>query len=82
VDASPPGPYLPGQIVALTAIPSRGWRFERWSGGLDSTDNPVYLPVQQNLAVTAGFVRSDNVYLPQIAQRSPGKVTGTSGSCE
>ncbi len=42
--------------VKLEAIPEVDWRFEGWSGGLESTMNPLYLNLSANTSVRAVFV--------------------------
>ncbi len=45
--ADPPGPYTPGQVVTLTAIPDEGFQFVEWEisetvvGAADSQTNPT-----------------------------------------
>ena len=43
--------------IELTATPSEGWVFSKWSGDIDSTENPVSLTVNDNKEVTAVFKR-------------------------
>jgi chitinase len=50
--------YQKNNIVTLTAIPAPGttWKFDRWSGAVSGTQNPITLRVSGNAAVTASFV--------------------------
>ncbi|MBK1877957.1 LamG-like jellyroll fold domain-containing protein [Pelagicoccus mobilis] len=51
--------YQAGQQVTLTATPNSGWVFDRWSGDLDSTDNPLSVTVAGDLSATAVFTPVD-----------------------
>ena len=50
--------YQKNNIVTLTAIPAPGTdsTFDRWSGAVSGTQNPITLRVAGNAAVTATFV--------------------------
>jgi len=50
------GTYTAGTQVTLTATPASGWRFDRWSGSISSTSNPVTITMDGNKSVTANFV--------------------------
>jgi len=47
--------YLYGDAVTLTATPDAGWRFDGWSGDLESAANPTTLMMDDSKAVTATF---------------------------
>ncbi len=47
--------YKQGDEVILSAVPSIGFRFERWSGDLESTDNPVMVVMDAHKKVVAEF---------------------------
>lgn len=47
--------YLHGSVVTLTAAPDGGWCFDRWSGGLSGTTNPITMAVTADETVTATF---------------------------
>lgn len=49
--------YANGTIVTLTATPRSGWRFVKWGGDVDTTDNPLVRTLKRDLDVTAGFQR-------------------------
>jgi hypothetical protein len=67
--------YIVGQTVNLTATPIDGFEFERWEGGIESTDNPVALTVAEEQAeVMAVFVESPRFSLA-VSSSPPG--TGT-----
>jgi uncharacterized repeat protein (TIGR02543 family) len=50
--------YHYGDTVTLTAIPSTGWTFSAWSGGLTGSVNPATLTIQGNTTVTATFTQA------------------------
>ena len=52
-----------GSSVTITAIPNSKYLFENWSNG--STENPLTITINQNLSLTANFVKKisfDNKY--------------------
>lgn len=52
------GPYHAlAEEFNITAHPSTGWAFERWSGSLSSTNNPLLVRQDENVAITAVFKR-------------------------
>ena len=46
-------------VVELTAVPSNGWRFVDWGGGVTSTDEVVTVTVDGEVNVTVTFERID-----------------------
>jgi len=44
--------------LQLTAIPNPNWSFSHWSGGVESTDNPLQFTLAQNTEIFANFVIS------------------------
>ncbi len=52
----PGGTYDSGTIVALTAHPAAGWRFDRWGEDLSSVANPARVTMNSSLDVVAVFV--------------------------
>ena len=60
VDLNNTGPYHFGDVVQLSAVPSVGWSFGSWSGGLSGSANPATLTITGNMAVNATFTQ--NVY--------------------
>ncbi len=55
VPATATYPY--GSNVRLTAVPSPGYEFVRWSGAVASFENPVDVPILGDTALTAHFNR-------------------------
>jgi len=51
----PGGLYLEGTEVLLVAEPAPGWRFVRWEGDADGSDNPATLVVAGDQVVNAVF---------------------------
>ena len=49
--------YEVGSQVELSATPATGWEFEQWTGGIESTENPVTINLNEAKEVTAVFVR-------------------------
>lgn len=60
--------YIYGDVVTLTATPGPGWSFARWTGDLETTDNPLELVLQADTLITATFTEHDYsiVYLPLV----------------
>jgi hypothetical protein len=51
-----PGAELhPGEGMTLTAIPAAGWRFERWSGDIAGTANPLSISLREKQTCIAVF---------------------------
>jgi uncharacterized repeat protein (TIGR02543 family) len=57
--------YIHGTQVTLEAVPDLGWHFAGWSGDLDGAENPTSITVEDDMSITARFVR--RVYLPLVA---------------
>lgn len=55
--------YTSGDTVVLTAVPVAGWRFIGWSGGIESTENPLVLVPYEELSITARFEEIDGAYV-------------------
>ncbi|PKD43707.1 BspA family leucine-rich repeat surface protein [Rhodohalobacter barkolensis] len=51
--------YEEGTVVELTAEPADGWRFVRWEGDLEGSENPATIEVDSEKTVTAVFERRD-----------------------
>lgn len=53
---SPPGGVFDeGAIVAFTATPAGGFKFDRWAGDASGTDNPITVTVDSDKNITARF---------------------------
>jgi len=51
------GSFSTGSEVTLSATPAEGYRFEKWSGDVTGTQNPVKIVMLKNLHITADFVK-------------------------
>src|SRR5690625_794929 len=51
--------YTYETVIELTAEAASGWKFSRWKGGLESTDNPAQSTMDDKKNVTAVFERND-----------------------
>jgi hypothetical protein len=49
--------YLRNASVTLQATPAEGWRFMRWTGDLESAQNPLDIVMSSDTVVTAVFDR-------------------------
>jgi hypothetical protein len=52
--------YDSGTTVRLTAQPSEGWKFEKWIGDIESTDESIEMNIVEPLGVTAIFIKQSN----------------------
>ena len=48
--------YPSGVTVTITATPSAGWYFANWSGGTNSTLNPLNVTMTSNMVITGNFL--------------------------
>jgi hypothetical protein len=51
------GSYLSNTVVIATATPATGWVFTAWSGGTNSSVNPLSLTINTNLSLTGTFAQ-------------------------
>lgn len=58
----PGGAYDPDTQVTLTATPELGYEFDRWSGDLSGSANPVSITMNSNNVVTAHFTQVSVIY--------------------
>jgi len=57
VSKSPDQPtYMAGSLVQITATFVGGYHFDHWSGGATGSTNPITVPVNGDLSITAHFV--------------------------
>ncbi len=73
----PPGNGYPVDTpVTMTAVPNEGFVFDRWSGDLTGSTNPVILTMDSNKSVVAHFLfATDIIY---VNDNATGQNTGTS----
>ena len=56
VSVDPPGGiYNVGAVVTLAALPDSGWKFSRWSGDVESTQNPLTLDMDASKTIKCIF---------------------------
>jgi uncharacterized repeat protein (TIGR02543 family) len=67
------GPHYYGDAVQLTAVPTVGWSFQSWSGGLAGSANPAVLILDSDKTVTATFTQ--NAYTLTISVSGQGSVS-------
>ena len=65
-------PYVYGQGVLLTAVPSAGWSFAGWSGDVNSSANPIAVTLTNNLSLTATF--NQDTYVIAVTVVGGGRV--------
>ncbi len=53
----PGGSYLSNSVVTATATPATGWVFAGWSGGTNSSVNPLTLTLNASLSLTGTFAQ-------------------------
>ena len=68
IEVQSAGPYAAGQVVGLAARPSPGWMFTGWTGAHPESNNPVFIEVIGDLALTGNFAPATGLYLPTIQQ--------------
>jgi hypothetical protein len=73
VNLNSTGPYHYGDVVQLSAVPSAGWSFDRWSGDLSGSANPAVLTITGNMSVTASFTQ--NVYTLTVSVSGSGVIS-------
>lgn len=56
VSVTPPGPYIAGQPVTLSAVPAPGWAFAAWKGDFAGLTTPLALTVTKDMTISALFV--------------------------
>ena len=53
------GTYVDGTAVTLTAVPTAGFLFTNFSGGVNAATNPVTFTINSDVSVTANFVSNN-----------------------
>ena len=71
------GSYLASENVTVTASPSAGWNFDRWSGDISDSSNQATLKMNGNKTIVAHFVKVPEYVLSvRVEPPEAGKVTG------
>ncbi len=52
------GVYLRGTPVKLTATANTDWKFAGWEGDINSTDNPLYITIENDMTIQARFIEN------------------------
>jgi cyclophilin family peptidyl-prolyl cis-trans isomerase len=76
------GTFGYNEQITLTATPATGWRFEGWTGGFVSSDNPAIVTMTEDKSITAVFVDEQPEYDLTITTTGQGTVSPGSGSFE
>ncbi|MFO7819163.1 MAG: S8 family serine peptidase [Halanaerobacter sp.] len=74
--------YEADEELQLEADADEGWEFKEWQGGIDSTDNPYTLVMDDDYTVTAVFEESQVLYDLTVNVEGQGSVTPQSGEYE
>jgi len=74
VTLSEEGPYTEGTEVTLTATSADGYVFDKWSGDVEETDNPVTITMDSDKTVTANFTTNVSYNLTVIVLLYQGTV--------
>ncbi|PWG06651.1 GH39 family glycosyl hydrolase [Polaribacter aquimarinus] len=53
------GTSFSGQKFELNAISDQGWKFQGWTGDIQSTENPLTITVTSNLNIKATFIQEN-----------------------
>jgi len=81
ISASPSQSEYPYNIsVELTARPSKGWKFVKWTGDITSTSNPLTLTMDTSKTVTAVFEKK--TFTLSVEKMGEGSVTLTPDQAE
>ena len=62
--SQPPGGYVVGAMVNLTAIADEGYEFDHWSGNLSGSENPTTMTMDSDKEVTAIFTEVTSSTFP------------------
>ncbi len=58
--------------VSVEASSNEGWRFDRWSGDIESTDNPLSFSITSNTSLTANFIDVTSAYTISLTAANGG----------
>jgi hypothetical protein len=59
-----------GVPICITAIPETGWRFDRWSGDMESRSASITVTPSQAVSFSAAFVRDTSITINEINYNS------------
>lgn len=58
--------------ISVEANANEGWRFDRWSGDIESTDNPLSFNITSNTSLTANFIDVASAYTVSLVAVNSG----------
>ena len=64
------GLFFMGVPICITAIPETGWRFDRWSGDMESEVESITVIPSQPVSFSAAFVRDTSITINEINYNS------------
>ena len=70
------GTYLEGTELTLTATPAEHYEFVNWTGDVNSTDNPLTIPVDGDKNITANFAKKQYTLTVLTNDEIKGTVSG------
>lgn len=75
VSVDPPGPYLAGQQITVTAAPDADWQFDGWHGHASGTANPHVMTLYTNTLAIAVFAPASPPPAPTVTMLTVGPGT-------
>jgi hypothetical protein len=70
------GSFEEAAQVNVEASSNEGWRFDRWSGDIESTDNPLSFSITSNTSLTANFIDVTSAYTISLTAANSGDEIG------
>ena len=82
------GTFEEGTEITVRAKPNKGWEFERWTGDIQSADNPLIFTINQNTQLMANFLDITSEYTTELTVQDSldavhlviGQITNATGS--
>ena len=76
------GTYLEGTELTLTATPAEHYEFTGWTGDVNSTENPLTIPVDDDKNITANFAKKQYTLTVFVNDENKGTIDVATGSYE
>ena len=76
------GTYLEGTELTLTATPAEHYEFTGWTGDVNSTENPLTIPVDDDKNITANFAKKQYTLSVFVNDENKGTIDVATGSYE
>ena len=76
------GTYLEGTELTLTATPAEHYEFTGWTGDVNSTENPLTIPVDGDKTITANFTKKQYTLTVFVNDENKGTIDVATGSHE